>query len=238
MNKDRKAIRILVVDDHTIVRKGIRALLATEPGIEVVGEAQNGQEAIAEASRLQPDVILMDLVMPITSGPEAIHRIVTRHPEINILVLTSFADVDKVFPAIQAGALGYLFKDSGPDELLRTIRQVYQGNASLHPAIARQLLNQFTMPTGQKPFRPQTGPLTNREKDVLKLVAQGESNQAIAEELAISEATVRTHVSHILTKLDLSSRTQAALYALRTGLASLDDRPSRRSDLSFTDSHR
>jgi NarL family two-component system response regulator LiaR len=220
---DRQPIRVLIVDDHTIVRKGIRALLATEPHIEVVGEAQDGREAIAEAERLHPDVILMDLVMPTMSGPEAIRYIVTHHPGIHVLVLTSFADADKVPPAIKAGALGYLLKDSGPDELLRAIRQVYQGDSSLHPAIARKLLHELVAPTNLRSSQSQQGLLTDRENDVLQLVAQGRNNQDIAERLAISEATVRTHVSHILTKLGLSSRTQAALYALRTGLASLDE---------------
>jgi NarL family two-component system response regulator LiaR len=220
---DGQPIRVLIVDDHTIVRKGIRALLATEPDIQVVGEAQDGQEAITEAKRLYPDVVLMDLVMPVMSGPEAIRYIVAHHPDIHILVLTSFADVDKVLPAIKAGALGYLLKDSGPDELLRAIRQVYRGNSSLHPAIARKLLQEIVMPANQQDPPPQQSPLTDRENDVLQLVAHGQSNQDIAEKLAISEATVRTHVSHILTKLGLSSRTQAALYALRIGLASLDE---------------
>lgn len=216
-------IRVLVVDDHTIVRKGIRALLATEPDIEVVGEAQDGHEAIAEAKRLYPDVVLMDLVMPAMSGPEAIRHIATHFPDIRILVLTSFADVDKVLPAIKAGALGYLLKDSGPDELLTAIRQVYQGDSSLHPAIARKLLQEIVTPAGQFDLQSQQSSLTDRENDVLQLVARGKNNQDIAEKLAISEATVRTHVSHILTKLGLSSRTQAALYALRIGLASLDE---------------
>lgn len=218
-----RTIRVLIVDDHTIVRKGIRALLATEPDIQVVGEAQDGQEAVAEAERLDPDVVLMDLVMPVMSGIEAIRYIVTHYPSIRILVLTSFADVDQVLPAIKAGALGYLLKDSGPDELLRAIHQVYEGNSALHPAIARKLLQELFTPANQHDDQSQQGSLTERETDVLKLVAQGEKNQDIAERLAISEATVRTHVSHILTKLGLSSRIQAALYALRIGLASLSE---------------
>jgi NarL family two-component system response regulator LiaR len=213
------AIRVLIVDDHAIVRKGIRALLATERDIQVVGEARDGREAIAEAKRLQPDVVLMDLVMPVMSGVDATRHIVVHQSEVRVLVLTSFTGVDKVFPAIRAGALGYLLKDSGPEELVRAIRQVYNGNSSLHPAIARKLLQELCDPSEQL---PPEDPLTDREKEVLQLVAQGRQNQDIADRLAISEATVRTHVSHILTKLGLSSRTQAALYALRTGLASLD----------------
>jgi NarL family two-component system response regulator LiaR len=213
-------VRVLVVDDHAIVRKGICALLATEPGIEVVGEAQDGQTAIVEAARLQPDVILMDLVMPGMDGLEAIRHIATCQPETCILVLTSFASLDLILPAIRAGALGYLLKDAGPEELVQAIHQVYRGNSSLHPAIARKLLQQVCQLSGQE---PQADPLTEREKEVLQWVAQGQSNQEIADQLAISEATVRTHVSHILAKLELSSRTQAALYALRKGIASLDD---------------
>lgn len=213
-------IRILITDDHVVVRRGTQALLATEPEIEVVGEAKNGEEAVAKALQLQPDVILMDLEMPIMDGIEAIRRITASRPEARVLVLTSFATDDKVFPAIKAGALGYLLKDSSPDELVRAIRQVYRGESSLHPTIARKLLQEMSRPS-QKP--PTEDPLTDREVEVLKLVAQGRSNQEIADELVISEATVRTHVSNILGKLHLASRTQAALYALKEGLASLDD---------------
>jgi len=215
-----RSIRVLVADDHAIVRKGIRALLATEPDIEVVGEAENGREAVTEAERLQPDVILMDLVMPEVDGIEAIRRITGRQPEARILVLTSFAADDKVFPAIKAGALGYLLKDSGPEELVQAIHQVYLGESSLHPTIARKLLQELSRPS-ERPPTPE--PLTEREVEVLRLVARGQSNQEIADQLVISEATVRTHVSNILGKLHLASRTQAALYALREGLASLDD---------------
>ena len=215
-----KMIRVLVVDDHAVVRQGIRALLATETDIEVVGEAENGREAVAEAEGLQPDVILMDLVMPEMDGIEAIGRITARQLEARILVLTSFAADDKVFPAIKAGALGYLLKDSSPEELVAAIHQVHRGESSLHPTIARKLLQELSQP----PDKPPTlDPLTEREVEVLKLVAQGRSNQEIAEALVISEATARTHVSNILHKLHLASRTQAALYALREGLASLDD---------------
>jgi NarL family two-component system response regulator LiaR len=215
-----RLIRVLVADDHVVVRQGIRALLATEPDIEVVGEAENGREAVAETDRLQPDVILMDLVMPEMDGIEAIRRITAQQPEARILVLTSFAADDKVFPAIKAGALGYLLKDSGPEELVGAIHQVHRGESSLHPAVARKLLQELSHPPKQPPT-PE--PLTEREVEVLRLVAQGRSNQEIAEELVISEATARTHVSNILRKLHLASRTQAALYALREGLASLDD---------------
>jgi NarL family two-component system response regulator LiaR len=215
-------IRVLITDDHSIVRKGIRALLATEPDIEVVGEAGDGAEAAAQAQALHPDVILMDLVMPKVDGIEATRRILAQQPEMRILVLTSFAADDKVFPAIKAGALGYLLKDSGPDELVQAIHQVHRGEPSLEPSIARKVLLELSQP----PKTPLTAePLTEREVDVLRLVAQGRSNRDIAEELVITEMTVRTHVSNILGKLHLASRTQAALYALREGLASLDDVP-------------
>jgi len=213
-------IRILLTDDHVVVRRGTQALLSTEPEIQVVGEAKNGEEAVAKAEELRPDVILMDLEMPVMDGIEAIRRITASQKDARILVLTSFATDDKVFPAIKAGALGYLLKDSSPDELVRAIRQVYRGESSLHPTIARKLLQEMSRPS-QKP--PTDDPLTEREVEVLKLVAQGNSNQDIADKLIISEATVRTHVSNILSKLHLASRTQAALYALKEGLASLDD---------------
>lgn len=214
-----EAIRVLVVDDHAIVRKGICALLATEPGIEVVGEAQNGQEAIVLAAALRPDVVLMDLVMPGIDGLEAIRHISARQPRVPILVLTGCADDDKVIAAIKAGALGYLLKDSGPEALLRAIRQVHAGLSSLHPTIARRLVQELTYP--QEPRAGLEG-LTAREVEVLRLVATGVGNREIAEELHLSEATVRTHVSNILAKLKLESRTQAALYALRQGLVELN----------------
>jgi NarL family two-component system response regulator LiaR len=188
------SIRVLVADDHAIVRKGIRALLATEPDIEVVGEAENGREAVTEVEKLRPDVILMDLVMPEMDGIEAICRITARQPEARILVLTSFAADDKVFPAIKAGALGYLLKDSSPEELVQAIHQVYRGESSLHPTIARKLLQELSRPS-ERPPTPE--PLTEREVEVLRLVARGQSNQEIADQLVISEATVRTHVSNI-----------------------------------------
>ncbi len=231
-------IRVLIVDDHAIVRKGIKALLSTESDIQVLGEATNGIEAVAQAEALRPDVVLMDLVMPKMDGIEATRRIsaLPRSPDVvpgrspdvvpggkaRVLVLTSFAADDKVFPAIKAGALGYLLKDSGPDDLVRAIRQVHRGEPSLEPAIASKLLYELAHP----PKAQLTAdPLTGREMDVLRLIAQGRSNREIAEELVITEMTVRAHVSNILGKLHLASRTQAALFALREGLASMDDIP-------------
>jgi len=213
-------IRVLVADDHAIVRKGICALLDTEPDIEVIGEAQDGQQVIAEAQRLRPDIILMDLVMPGTDGVEAIRRIRAARPEVRILVLTSFCGDDKLFPAIRAGALGYLLKESGPEELVRAIRQVHGGESALHPSIARKVLQGLCQPVSHGPA---ADALTDREIDVLRLVAVGQTNGEIADRLGISEATVRTHVSNILAKLHLYSRTQAAVYALREGLASLHE---------------
>jgi NarL family two-component system response regulator LiaR len=213
-------IRIVIADDHTIVRKGLRAVLRNQPDIEVVGEAATGREAVTEFERLQPDVILMDLAMPEVNGIEAIEQIQADHPGARILVLTSFSSEDKIFPAIKAGALGYHLKDSSPEELVEAIRQVHRGESALHPVIARKVLKELSRPSGRPPT---ADPLTPREVEVLRLVAQGRSNQEIADELFISETTVRTHVSNILSKLHLASRTQAALFALREGLASLDE---------------
>lgn len=215
-------IRILIADDHAIVRKGLRAVLRNVPDIKVVGEAATGWEAISEAERLQPDVVLMDLVMPELDGIEAILRINAAQPKARILVLTSYAGEDKIFPAIKAGALGYQLKDSSPDELVEAIRQVHAGESSLHPVIARKVLQELSRPSDRPPT---PDPLTPRELEVLRLVAQGRDNREIAEVLVISDTTVRTHVSNILNKLHLASRTQAALYALREGLASLDEAP-------------
>lgn len=216
------SIRVLIVDDHAIVRKGIRALLSTEANIEVIGEAEDGSRAVDQAKKLLPDVVLMDLVMPQMDGIEATRRITSECPGARILVLTSFAADDKVFPAIKAGALGYLLKDSGPEDLVQAIQQVYRGEPSLDPPIARKVLMELSRPP-KKPLT--TDPLTEREMEVLRLVAQGKSNRDMADELVITEATARTHVSNILSKLHLASRTQAALYALREGLASLEDVP-------------
>lgn len=215
-----KPIGVLIVDDQSIVRKGIRALLAQSEGIEVLGEASDGQEAVSQAEALEPDVILMDLVMPNVDGIEAIAAITARQQEARILVLTSFAGDDKVFPAIKAGALGYLLKDSEPEELIAAIRQTHRGEVSLHRTIAGKMLHEIREPEGG-PLSPE--PLTKREVDVIQLVARGMSNQEIAEELVITEATVRAHVSNILSKLHLANRVQATLYALKEGLASLDD---------------
>lgn len=211
-------IRVLIADDHAVVREGLRALIATVPGMEIVGEAADGSEAVQLAQSVNPDVILLDLVMPQMDGLAAIHEIKAQNPTARILVLTSFADDDKVFPAIKAGALGYLLKDSSPQELLQAMRHVYKGEASLHPTVAQKLMLELN----QAPLVSSTAePLTERELEVLTQLAQGLSNQEIAKTLVVSERTVRTHVSNILTKLHVANRTQAALYALREGLAGL-----------------
>ncbi len=212
-------IRIFIADDHSVVRMGIRALLATEPGMKLIGEAENGLEAIEQVRTLEPDVILMDLMMPQMGGIEAIGKITDENPEARILALTSFAEDEKVFPAIKAGALGYLLKDTSPQKLLQAIRDVYNGVSSLDPAIAFKLIREMNRPTDL----PDTeAPLTEREVEVLKRVAEGLTNQEIADGLHITERTVRNHVGNILAKLHLANRTQAALYALREGLASLN----------------
>jgi NarL family two-component system response regulator LiaR len=215
-----QVIRIFVADDHAIVRKGIHALITTEPGMEMVGEADNGRDAVELALRLKPDVIMMDMVMPLMDGIEAITRITKENPDIRILALTSFAEDDKVLPAIKAGALGYLLKDTSPEQLLQAIREVYRGVSSLDPTVAFKLIQEINRPQDNLPMTKE--PLSEREIEVLQLVAQGLANLDIADKLHISERTVRNHVGNILNKLHLANRTQAALYALREGLANLD----------------
>jgi NarL family two-component system response regulator LiaR len=212
-------IRILIVDDHAIVREGQRALIETEPGMTLVGEATNGLEAIELARTLSPDVIFMDLFMPEMGGVEAIEAIKAENPKARILVLTSFAEDEKVFAAVKAGASGYLLKDATPDEILTAVRYVNRGEPAMNPIIANKLMRELQRDSDLPPTEE---PLTERELDILKLVARGLSNQDIAEELVISERTVRTHVSNILSKLHLANRTQAALYALKEGLTDLE----------------
>ena len=221
-DSEETQIRVLLVDDHAVVRKGLRALLDREPGIEVVGEAENGEQAVHSADRLRPHVILMDLEMPGTGGIEATRQITAQHTDIRIVILTSHAAEEDVFPALKAGALGYLLKHSAPEDVLQAIRQAHRGETVLHPSIARMVLQELNRPPQAKQPKT-TEPLSEREMEVLRLVARGMSNQEIADTLVVGEATVRSHVSSILRKLQVASRTQAALYALREGLASLDE---------------
>ena len=213
-------IRVLVVDDHAVVTRGISLLLSQEEGIEVVGEARDGFEALAKIRALSPDVVLLDLMMPKMDGLEVIRRLSSDRNRPRILVLTSFASEERIFPAIKAGAMGYLLKDSDPAELIQAIRDVWRGRTSLSPLVAAKLVKQLQEPPQGELTNE---PLTGREMEVLKLVARGLSNDEIARRLQISETTARTHVSNVLGKLHLASRTQAALYALREGLASLEE---------------
>lgn len=212
-------IRLLVVDDHTVVRKGLCSLLTSKYGIEVVGEAEDGLEAVEKARETHPDVILMDMVMPKMTGLEAIIEIRKEDPDARILVLTSFGDDAQITAAIKAGALGYLLKDSSPDELIHTIRSVYMGTFSV-PAEMLQALLSESQDEDEK--IPAEHDLTERELDVLRELARGSSNQDIADTLFISTTTVRSHVRSIFQKLNLSNRTQAALYALESGLVTRD----------------
>jgi len=218
MTEKEKTIRILIADDHQLVRQGLMALLTVKPGIEVIGQAADGGEAVELAQSLGPDIILLDLLMPNMDGIEATREIKAEDPDARILIITSFAEDENVYQAIKAGALGYLLKDSSPQELIQAIHDVCEGRLSLHPNIALKLIEDLNQPTDTKPTED---PLTERDVEVLKLVAKGRSNQEIAEELFVSERTVGAHVSNILSKLHLANRTQAALFALRTGLTDL-----------------
>lgn len=213
-----ESIRVLIADDHQLVRQGLAALLSVKPGFEVLGQVQNGAEAVEMAAKLKPDIILMDLLMPQKNGIEATREIKQENPEARILIITSFAEDENVYQAIKAGALGYLLKDSSPQELMQAIDDVYHGRMSLHPNIALKLIEELNRPTEEKAT---DDPLTEREVEVLKLVAKGQSNQEIAEKLVVSERTIGAHVSNILSKLHLANRTQAALYALRKGFTDL-----------------
>jgi DNA-binding NarL/FixJ family response regulator len=228
-------IRLLVVDDHPVVRQGLRTFLETRPDFEVVGEAGDGEAALAEAARLRPDVILMDLVMPGVDGVEAIGRIRAAEPGARILVLTSFASADQLLPALRAGAAGYLLKDAAPGEVEAAIRAVHRGEGLLDPAVTATVLAEVARPGAAAPTAaltaaaaphpaaadgdPGFASLTPREREVLGLLGRGLTNAAIARELVVAEKTVKTHVSSILAKLRLSDRTQAALYAARLGLS-------------------
>jgi NarL family two-component system response regulator LiaR len=204
-------IRVLVVDDHAVVREGLRTYLALQDGLEVVGEAADGEEAVREAERLRPDVVLMDLVMPGLDGAGAMRELRRRLPATRVIVLTSYADDDRLLPAIQAGAAGYLLKNAQPAELARAVQAAHAGEALLDPSVAARLVEHLSR-------RPPPERLTHREREVLELICRGLPNKLIARELGVSEKTVKAHVGHVLAKLGVSDRTQAALYAVRAGL--------------------
>jgi two-component system, NarL family, response regulator LiaR len=208
------SIRVLIADDHAVVRQGLRTFLELQDDIEVVEDVSDGESAVAAAERHAPDVVLMDLAMPGVDGVEAIRRIRVGRPDARVLVLSSFLDDERLFPAVRAGAAGYLLKDVEPHELVRAIRTVHGGEGLLHPAVAARLMEEFA----DGPPPPDAGDLTAREREVLMLIARGLPNKLIARELSISEKTVKAHVSSILGKLGLTDRTQAALYAVRAGL--------------------
>ncbi len=208
-------ISVLIVDDHPVVRQGLRTFLETQGDLEIVGEAADGEDAIVQIRDSVPDVVLMDLVLPGIDGIEATRQARDVSPTTKVIVLTSFADDEKVFPAIKAGAAGYLLKDVEPTQLADAIRAVQRGEALLHPTVAAKLMQEVATAERRAPG----GDLTDRELEVLRLIARGMSNREIANELTVSEKTVKTHVSNILAKLHLADRTQAALYAVRRGLA-------------------
>ena len=216
-------IKVLIVDDHQVVRQGLRTFLELQEDIVVIGEAGDGIQAVEMVHQYHPDVVLMDLVMPRLDGIAATRQVKSAAADVKVIALTSFTEDDKVFPAIQAGASSYLLKDVSPDDLVEAIRAAYQGEARLHPEITRRLMEQVshqTTPAHEK----QVDEITDRERDVVRLVAQGRSNHEIAQELVISEKTVKTHISNILSKLHLQDRTQLAIYAIKNGL--VDAEPS------------
>ena len=207
-------IRVLLVDDHAVVREGLRAFLELQDGIEVAGEAADGSEGVAAAERLRPDVILMDLVMPRLDGVGAMRELRRRVPGARVIVLTSFTDDAKLLPAVQAGAAGYLLKNAQPQEIARAVRAAHAGDALLDPGVAARLLSSIAEPADG----PAEVALTRREREVLGLIGRGFSNKRIARELGIAEKTVKTHVGHVLAKLGVPDRTSAALHAVRAGL--------------------
>lgn len=217
-------IRVLLVDDHTILRDGVRSLLEREPDIEVVGEADDGVEAVEKAGTLTPDIIIMDMVMPRMGGLEATQRIKEQHPDIRILILSMYDDDEYVLQIIQAGASGYVLKRVASSELVRAIRDVHGGSSFLHPPIAAKLIEDYVRRVTGEEVREPSGakPLTDREREVLKLIAEGHTNQGIADILCVSKKTVESHRANIMRKLDLHDVTELVKYALRKGLITLD----------------
>ncbi|KAF0815641.1 putative response regulator YhcZ [Bacillus sp. ZZV12-4809] len=214
------AIKVLIADDHHVVRRGLVFFLKTQPEIEIIGEVKNGLEAVEMLQKIQPDVILMDLDMPVMNGIEATRQIKLNYPDVKIMILTSFSDQDHVIPAIEAGASGYQLKDIEPDILVQAIVQLMKGENQLHPKATSHLLTHLTNKNSTE--RQPLEELTKRELEVLREIAKGKSNKEIASSLFITEKTVKTHVSNLLSKLELSDRTQAALYAVRHGIAESD----------------
>jgi NarL family two-component system response regulator LiaR len=209
-------IRVLIADDHAVVRQGLRTFLDLQDDVEVVAEAADGEAALAAAQAAQPDVVLLDLVMPRLDGVAALRRLRERAPEARVIVLTSFGDDERLFAALRAGAAGYLLKDVEPTELVRAIRTAHAGQSPLSPAVAARVIDELAHGGARAGAVDE---LTPRELEVLRLIARGRSNKVIARELGVAEKTVKTHVSHLLAKLGLADRTQAALYAVREGLA-------------------
>jgi len=212
-------INVMLIDDHRVVRQGLRDFLELQEDIEIVGEAANGEDGVQLARELLPDVVLMDLVMPGMDGVETTRRLKAASPSTRVIVLTSFADDNKVFPAIKAGAISYLLKDISPEDLAHAIRAAQRNEAVLHPEVAAKLMQEFSAPKSNEAPVDQ---LTPREMDVLRLVAKGMSNKEIADKLIISEKTTKTHISNILSKLHLADRTQVAIYALRQRLVPME----------------
>ena len=210
-------IRVLITDDHAVVREGLRTFLELQNGLEVVGEAADGEEAIAQAAQLKPDVILMDLVMPRLDGVAAMRELRASAPRSKVIVLTSFLDDERLMPAIEAGAAGYLLKDVAPAALAQAIRAAHAGETTISPTVATRLVAAIS-DRAQRPAPSTAQGLTGREQDVLELLAEGYSNKRIARELGISEKTVKAHVGRVLAKLGVADRTQAALLAVRHGL--------------------
>ena len=207
-------IRILVVDDHAVVRQGIRMMVSTEPALQIIGEANNGREAVDQARSLRPDVVLLDLVMPGEDGVEALLEIKQSYPAMKVIVLTTFADEDRINTAITAGADGYLLKDADGEALLRALHSVQNGELPLHPRVARHLIEGVI--NRDKPDR--AGELTEREKEILELLVTGQSNKEMAQTLHLAEGTVKVYVSKILRKLNVSNRTEAAIHAKQNDL--------------------
>ena len=212
------SIRILIADDHPIVRQGLATVLDREEDLKVVGQASNGAEAVSEATRLHPDVILMDLQMPVMDGVEAIQQIKLEHPDVGIIILTTYDTDENIFRGVEAGAKGYLLKDSAPQEVLKAIRAIHKGESLIQPSVASRLLDRFTQLSRASPT---DGGLSSREVEVVQLTAQGIGNKEIAAQLLIGESTVKTHLIHIFNKLGVKGRTEAVAEATRRGIIKL-----------------